>query len=79
MGLPCHLHDEAHCQAGSLVGTAEGVHHVELLVAELLDGNVLYLAPNLLSHGVVVVLILFGGPPNLVVALGIVNDILVLR
>ena len=79
VSLPCHLYNEANGQAGSLVGTAVGIHHVELLVTELLDGNVLNLAPNLFAHGVVVVLIFLGGPPNLVVALCIVNDILVFR
>ena len=77
--LPSHLNDEAHGQTCSLVGTAESIDNIELLVAELLDGYVLDSSPHLFAHGVVVVLVFVRGPPNLVVALSIVNDVLILR
>ena len=37
--LPCDLHDEADGHAGVVVGAAEGVHDVQLLVGQLLDGD----------------------------------------
>ena len=61
--LPCHLHDEANSHAGVLVGTAESIHHIEILVAEFLDSQVLHSSPHLLRHGVVVVLVLLRSPP----------------
>ncbi len=79
VSLPSHLNDEANSQTGSLVGSAESVNHVQLLIAKLLDGNFLYLGPNLLAHGVVVVLIFLSSPPNLVLALCVLDNVLVLR
>ena len=64
VSLPSHLHDEADLQTGVLVGAAEGVDHVELLVRELLAGQVLQHLPGLLRNGLVVVLVLLGGPPD---------------
>ena len=79
VSLPGHLDDEAHTQTGSLVGTAEGIHHIQLLVAQLLDSNLLDLGPYVLAHGMVIVLVLLAGPPDLVLALGVLHDVLVLR
>jgi hypothetical protein len=62
--LPGHLHDEADFEAGVLVGTAEGIHHVELLVGKLLDGDLLELLPGGFGHGLVVVLVLGRRPPD---------------
>ena len=62
--LPGNLHDEANLQARVLVGTAEGINHVELLARELLRGNLLELLPGSLRYGLVVVLILVGSPPD---------------
>ena len=73
VGLPCDLHDEADGHAGVLVGAAEGVDHIELLVAQLLDGELLDFLPDVLAHGVVVVLIALGGPPDGVLG-GLVHD-----
>ncbi len=62
--LPCHLHDEADLQARVLVCTAEGIHDIELLIRQLLAGQLLQHVPCLLRHGLVVVLILIRSPPN---------------
>ncbi len=64
VSLPSHLHDEANLQARVLVGTAEGIHHVELLARELVGGNLLELLPCRLGYGLVVVLILVRSPPD---------------
>ena len=64
VGLPCHLHDETYLEAGIRIGAAESIHHEELLVGELVRGNLLELLPRLLAHGLVVVLILVAGPPD---------------
>ena len=62
-----------------LVGAAECINDIEILVRKFLLGNLLHSIPNLLSHGVVVVLVAFCSPPNVVVALVVIYDILVLR
>ena len=64
VSLPGHLHDEADLQTRVLVGTAEGVDHVELLARELLGSDLLELLPGGLRHGLVVVLVLVGSPPD---------------
>ena len=79
VSLPSNLDDEANSQAGSLVGAAECINDIEILVRKFLLGNLLHSIPNLLSHGVVVVLVAFCSPPNVVVALVVIYDILVLR
>ena len=71
--LPGHLHDEADLQTRVLVGAAEGIHHVELLARELLCGDLLQLLPRSLRHGLVVVLVLVGGPPDRILG-GLVHD-----
>ena len=77
MCLPCDLHDEADGHAGVLVGAAEGVDHVQLLVAQLADSQILDGLPDLLGHGVVVVLVRIGGPPHGVLGVVVDDDILV--
>ena len=79
VGLPCHLHDEADGHAGVRVGAAEHVHHVELLVGQLLDGQVLAGLPGLLGGGLVVVLELVRGPPDGVLGVLVHDDELILR
>jgi len=64
VSLPGHLHDEADLQTRVLVGAAEGVHHVELLARQLLRSDLLQLLPRSLRHGLVIVLVLVGGPPD---------------
>ena len=78
VGLPCHLDDEADGHARVLVGTAESIDDVEVLVAELLHGQVLDGLPDLLAHRVVVVLILLGSPPNGVLGVLVHDDVLIL-
>ncbi len=78
MGLPCHFHDETDGHAGILVGAAEGIHHIKVLAAELLLGEVFHLCPNFFAHRVVVVFVAFGGPPNGVLRLGVHHDVFVL-
>ena len=75
--LPCHFHDEADSHAGILVGAAEGIHNVQLLVGQLLDGQVLHCLPGGLGHGVVVVLVRVGGPPHGVLGVLVHDDVLV--
>ena len=70
MSLPCHFHDEADSHAGILVGAAEDVHDVQLLIGQLLDGQTLALVPGSLRSGLVVVLALVRGPPH-----GVLGDV----
>ena len=79
MSLPCNLNDEANTQTSSLVSTAECINNIQFLVAELLDSDFLNLCPNILAHRMVVVLILFRSPPNLILAVSIHYNVLVLR
>ena len=65
MGLPCHLHDEAHLHTGVGVRAAETIHHIEAFAAELFLGHLLDLFPNGFRHLVVVVRIFLGSPPDL--------------
>ncbi len=78
VGLPGHLHDEADGHAGVGVGAAEGVHHVQLLVGELLLGDLLHRSPGLLAGGMVVVLVALGGPPDGVLGVLVHDDELIL-
>ncbi len=78
VGLPGHLHDEADGHAGIGVGAAEGIHHKEPLAGKLLDGDVLYHTPGLFGGGVVVVLVLVGGPPDGVLGVLVHDDELIL-
>ena len=64
VSLPCHFHDEANGQTGILVGAAESVNNVEGLVGKLFVGDFLQSVPCLGSDGLVVVLVLVGGPPD---------------
>jgi len=75
--LPCHFHDEADGHTGVGVRAAESVNHVQLLVAQLLDGQILDGSPGGLGHGMVVVLVAVGGPPHGVLGVGVHNDVLV--
>jgi len=77
--LPSDFEDEAHSEVGSFIGAAESIYDVELLAGELLGGDILDLCPNGFAHGMVIVLVCLSGPPYLVVALSIVNDVLILR
>ena len=79
VSLPCHFHNEADSHAGVGVGAAEGIHNVQLLAAQLPDGQILDGLPDLLGHGVVVVLVLVGSPPNGVLGVLVHDDVLVLR
>ncbi len=78
VGLPRHLHDEAHGHAGVGVGAAEHVHYVELLVGQLLDGQGLAGVPGLLRGGLVVVFELVGSPPHGVLGVLVHHDEFVL-
>ena len=64
VSLPSHFHNEAYSHAGVFVGTAESVNHKEVLVGEFFLGKVSHLAPHLFAHGVVVVFVFVGSPPN---------------
>ena len=75
--LPCDLDDEADGHAGIMVRAAERVDDVQLLVAKLLDRDILDGRPGGLGHGVVVVLVLVGGPPHGVLGVRVHDDILV--
>ena len=79
VSLPSHFDDEADGQSGCFVSAAECVNHIQFLAAKFLDGDVLHLCPYFFAHGVVVVLVSLGGPPYVVVAFVVVNDVLVLR
>ena len=68
MSLPSHFHNEAHLEASSSVGTAEGVNDEELLVAEFSGGDLLEFSPSSLADGLVVVLVFLGSPPYSVLA-----------
>ena len=77
VSLPCHFHDEADSHPGVGVCAAESVNNVQLLVAQLLDSQLLDLCPGVLAHGVVVVLVLVGSPPHGVLGVLIHDDVLV--
>ena len=77
MCLPCHFHNEADSHAGVFICAAESIHHIKVLAGELLNSYFLYLGPHLFTHRVVVVLVAFSGPPNLIVALRVVHNIFV--
>ena len=77
MSLPSDFDDEADGEACSLVGTAESVHHVEFFIAKFFDGNVFDFSPYFFGHGVVVVFVFGGSPPDIIVALRIVHDVFV--
>ena len=77
VGLPGHLHDEAHGHAGIVVGAAEAVHHIELLAGQLLQGDLLHGLPGLHRGGVVVVFVLRAGPPHGILGVLVHNDELV--
>ena len=62
--LPGHFHDETNGHAGVLVGTAEGIDHVQALVGQLLLCDLLDGIPGFLRSGVVVVLVCVAGPPT---------------
>ena len=77
--LPGNLNDETNCHAGVLVGAAESIHYIELLIGELFFGNVLEDCPVLLGERVVVIGILGSCPPNGVLGVLIHDDIFVFR
>ncbi len=79
MSLPCNFHYETDLDAGVLVGAAESIHNIELiLVGELLGSDLLDFLPAVLRKRLVVVLVLRGGPPYGVLAGVIENEELVL-
>ena len=77
MCLPSNFHDEADGHAGVLVGAAERVNYIQLLVAQFADSQILDGLPDLLRHGMVVVLVRVGGPPHGVLGVVVNDDILV--
>ena len=64
VSLPGNLHDETDLQTRVLVGAAERINYVKLLARELLGSDLLQLFPSLLRNGLVIVLVLVGGPPD---------------
>ena len=78
MGLPGNLHDEADGHARVFVGTAESIHNIELLVAQFVSGEIADNGPGLFGHGMVVVLVALGGPPDGVLRGVVHNDVLIL-
>ena len=64
VSLPSHFHDEADSHAGVFVGTAESIDYKKFLAGEFLLGEIFNDSPGALGHGVVVVLVLGGGPPD---------------
>ena len=79
VSLPSNFYDETNSQTSSFVSATESVDNVKFLAAKFLNGDVLNLCPDFFAHGMVVVLVLLRSPPNVVVALVVVNDVLVLR
>ena len=67
--LPGNFHDETDRHAGIL-----SIYNIQLLIRELLQSNVLYCLPGLFGSGMVVVLILIGGPPHGVLGILVHND-----
>ena len=78
MCLPCNLHDEADSHSGVLVGAAEAIDNIELLVGELLLCDLLDSGPCFLRSGMVVVLVLLACPPDGVLGVLIHDNELVL-
>ena len=76
--LPGHFHDETNGHAGVLVGTAEGIDHVQALVGQLLLCDLLDGIPGFLRSGVVVVLVCVAGPPHGVLGVLVHDDELIL-
>ena len=72
--LPGHFHDEADGHAGVLVGAAEGIHHEQTLVGQLIDGQLLAGIPGFLGGGLVVVLVALGSPPHGVLGVLVHDD-----
>lgn len=62
-----------------LVGTAESIDHIEVLVAEGVLGNAFHGSPNFLAHRVIIILIGIGSPPNGVFRVFVHDDVFVLR
>ena len=73
MSLPGNLHDEADGHTGVLIRAAERIHDEQALIGELLLGDLLERRPRFLRGGMVVVLVLVGGPPHGILG-GIVHD-----
>ncbi|CUP79381.1 Uncharacterised protein [Segatella copri] len=63
VSLPSNLNDETNSHTSILVSTAETIYNIEILVAELLNSEVLHCTPNLLRHWVVIILIFISSPP----------------
>ena len=78
VSLPSNFHDEANSETRVLVGAAESIDNEETLVREFLLGKILHNSPSRFRHGVVVVLVTFGGPPNGVLGVLVHNDELIL-
>ncbi len=77
VSLPCNFHHKADSHAGILVGTAESIHDIQLFAAQLLLCSGQDRSPGFLRHGMVVILVAVGGPPDGVLGVFIHNDILV--
>ena len=77
VSLPGHFHDETDGHAGVLVGAAESVHHEQALIGQFLLGQFLHRVPGFLRSGVVVVLVLVGGPPHGVLGSIVHDDVLI--
>ena len=79
MCLPCYLDDEADSHTCVLVSATECVDNIEILVAELLDSELLDLCPYILRHWVVVILVALCCPPYGVLRVLVHYNVLVLR
>ncbi len=77
MRLPGDFHYKADRHAGVFVGAAESVNDVKFFARKLFFGKVSYDAPGLFAHGMVVVLVSFGGPPYGVFGIFVHNDVFV--
>ena len=74
VSLPSNLNDEAYSHARILVGAAESIDNIELLVGELFLGDFFASFPSLFRRAVVIVMISLRIPPNGVMGGLIIDD-----
>ena len=79
VSLPSNLHDETNSHTSVLVGTAEAIDDIKLLVGKLLLSDLLHSGPCFLGSRMVIILILVRSPPYRVLGVLIHDDELILR
>ena len=79
MCLPSYFYDETDSHTGIFVCAAECINYEQSLIGKLFLCDFLNGCPCFFCHGMVVVLIFIGCPPNSILGVFIHNDKLVFR